>query len=101
MPDGLQPARTQHAGECAHHVALGRGTGEGEGEGDALVLLCGDSQPRDLDTLDMETLLALQLITLERLSPGVSAPRVTLQGHALLKSVVVLRARKGVLAAVA
>ncbi|EFP64497.1 hypothetical protein LA354_15170 [Ralstonia pickettii] len=99
MPDGFRPARTQHAGECAHHVALGRGTGEGEG--DALVLLCGDSQPRDLDTLDMETLLALQLITLERLSPGVSAPRVTLQGYALLKSVGVLRARKGVLAAVA
>jgi hypothetical protein len=49
----------------------------------------------------METLLALQLITLERLSPGVSAPRVTLQGHALLKSLGVLRARKGVLAAVA
>ena len=49
----------------------------------------------------METLLALQLITLERLSPGVSAPRVTLQGHALLKSLGGLRARKGVLAAVA
>lgn len=66
-----------------------------------LVLLCGDSHPRDLDTLDMETLLALQLITLERPSPGVSQPRVTLQGHALLKSLGVLRARKGMLGAVA
>lgn len=66
-----------------------------------LVLVCGDSQPRDLDTVDVETLLALQLITLERSSPDVSEPRVTLQGHALLKSLGVLRARKGMLAAVA
>jgi hypothetical protein len=66
-----------------------------------LVLLCGDSQPHDLDTVDVETLLALQLITLESPSPGVSTPRVTLQGHALLKSLGVLRARKGMLAAVA
>ena len=43
-----------------------------------LVLLCGNSQPRDLDTVDVETLLALQLLTLERPSPGVSEPRVTL-----------------------
>nr|WP_311528021.1 hypothetical protein [uncultured Ralstonia sp.] len=64
-----------------------------------LVLVCGDLQPRDLDTVDVETLLALQLITLERSSLGVSEPRVTLQGHALLKSLGVLRARKGMLAA--
>ncbi|GCB04454.1 hypothetical protein PSUB009319_20850 [Ralstonia sp. SET104] len=66
-----------------------------------LVLVCGDSQPRDLDTVDIETLLALQLITLERPSPGVSEPRVTQQGHALLKSLGVLRARKDTLATVA
>ncbi|MCT7295478.1 hypothetical protein N5I84_04820 [Ralstonia sp. CHL-2022] len=66
-----------------------------------LVLLSGNAQPRDLDTLDMETLLSLQLVTLERPSPGVSQPRVTLQGHALLKSLGVLRARKGMLRAMA
>jgi len=66
-----------------------------------LVLLCGNSQPRDLDTVDVETLLALQLLTLERPSPGVSEPRVTLQGHALLKSLGVLRVRKGMQTAAA
>ncbi|CAJ0705227.1 MULTISPECIES: hypothetical protein [Ralstonia] len=66
-----------------------------------LVLVCGDSQPRDLDTVDVETLLALQLLTLERPSPGVTAPRVTLQGHALLKSLGVLRVRKGMQTAAA
>lgn len=60
-----------------------------------LVLVCGDSQPRDLDTIDVETLLTLQLITLECSSPGVSAPRVTLQGHALLQSLGVIRVRAG------
>jgi len=58
-----------------------------------LVLVCGDSQPRDLDTIDVETLLTLQLITLECSGLGVSAPRATLQGHALLKSLGVIRAR--------
>ncbi|MFT0734493.1 hypothetical protein [Ralstonia wenshanensis] len=66
-----------------------------------LVLVCGDSQPRDLDTVDVEALLALQLLTLERPSPGVTAPRVTLQGHALLKSLGVLRVRKGMQTAAA
>ncbi|SFO88020.1 hypothetical protein [Ralstonia sp. NFACC01] len=66
-----------------------------------LVLLCGNSQPRDLDTVDVETLLALQLLTLDRPSPGVSEPRVTLQGHALLKSLGVLRVRKGMQTAAA
>ena len=66
-----------------------------------LVLVCGDSQPRDLDTVDVETLLALQLLTLERPSPGVTAPRVNLQGHALLKSLGVLRVRKGMQTAAA
>lgn len=60
-----------------------------------LVLMCGDSQPRDLDTIDVETLLSLQLITLECAGAGVSAPRVTLQGHALLKSLGVIRVRGG------
>ena len=39
--------------------------------------------------------------TMRAFATPVSAPRVTLQGHALLKSLGVLRARKGVLAAVA
>ncbi|MCO5401198.1 hypothetical protein [Ralstonia soli] len=60
-----------------------------------LVLVCGNSQPRDLDTLDVETLLALQLITLECSGAGVSEPRVTLQGQALLKSLGVIRVRGG------
>ncbi|ENZ75770.1 hypothetical protein OR214_04163 [Ralstonia pickettii OR214] len=90
VPDRLQSAFTQHAGNRAHHVALRRRPGERE----ALVLVSGAPQPRDLDPLDVETLLALQLIALERLSPGVSEPRITLQGHALLKALGVLRARK-------
>lgn len=99
MLDSFRPARIQHVGECAYHITLGCGTNGGEG--DALVPLCGGSQPHDLDMLDMETLLAFQLITLERLDPGVSVPRVMLQGYVLLKSVGVLRACRGILVTMA
>lgn len=58
-----------------------------------LVLMCGDTKPRDLDAADVEALLVHQLIALEHLSSGASEPHVTLQGHALLKSLGVVRVR--------
>lgn len=60
-----------------------------------LVVVCGNSKPHDLDTVDLETLRALQLITLDGSGSGVSEPRVTPQGHALLKSLGVIRATGG------
>lgn len=57
----------------------------------ALVLMCEESKPRDLDTADIEALLAHQLITLEPMDSGLSEPRVTVQGHAFLKSLGVIR----------
>lgn len=59
----------------------------------ALVLVNGGSTPPDLDTADIEALLAYQLITLEHLSPDHSEARVTTEGHALLKSLGILRTR--------
>jgi hypothetical protein len=67
----------------------------------ALVLVCEESKPRDLDMADIEALLAHQLITLEPMDSGLSEPRVTVQGHALLKSLGVIRTptRRGTLSA--
>ncbi len=60
-----------------------------------LVLVSGSSDPMELDRADMDALLAHQLVTLERLGPNHSRPRVTIQGYAFLKAVGQVRAREG------
>lgn len=51
-----------------------------------LVLVNDSPNPTELDCADMETLLAHQLVTLERLGPNHSRPWVTIQGYAFLKT---------------
>jgi len=60
-----------------------------------LVLVSGSSDPTELDRADMDTLLAYQLVTLERLGPNRSRPQVTIQGYAFLKALGRVRAREG------
>ncbi|WP_082016609.1 hypothetical protein [Cupriavidus sp. IDO] len=52
-----------------------------------LVLVNDSSDPTELDRADVQTLLAHQLITLERLGPDRSRPQVTIQGYRFLKVV--------------
>ncbi|RDK05093.1 hypothetical protein DN412_38860 [Cupriavidus lacunae] len=59
-----------------------------------LVLVGGSSDPTELDRADMDTLLAHQLVTLERLGPNHSRPQVTIQGYAFLKAFGRVRARE-------
>ncbi|QQX86869.1 hypothetical protein JJQ59_29440 [Cupriavidus necator] len=60
-----------------------------------LVLVSGSSDATELDRADMDTLLAYQLVTLERLGPNHSRPQVTIQGYAFLKAFGRVRAREG------
>jgi len=51
-----------------------------------LVLVNDGSDPAELDSADVEALCARQLVTLERLGPNHSRPRVTTQGYAFLQA---------------
>ena len=51
-----------------------------------LVLVNDSSDPAELDSADVEVLCARQLVTLERLGPNHSRPRVTTQGYAFLQA---------------
>nr|WP_082016774.1 hypothetical protein [Cupriavidus sp. IDO] len=51
-----------------------------------LVLVNDSSDAAELDSADVEALCARQLVTLERLGPNHSRPRVTTQGYAFLQA---------------
>jgi len=57
------------------------------------VLVHDRSEPAELDSADMEALLAHQLVTLERLGPNQSQPHVTIQGYVYLKALGRVRAK--------
>ncbi len=51
-----------------------------------LVLVHDRSEPAELDSADVEALLAHQLVTLERIGPNRCQPHITIQGYMYLKA---------------